>query len=82
MTDTESKILNLEPDEVPELDLLIEECKRLEVFDRSDKFLGEGNDRRHFGVDEWPYGIVMVPMAWVLLYLEELKEYREEKHGY
>lgn len=80
MTDTESSFYdNLKPDEVPDLDSLIKECKRLDSFEHSDKFLGEGNDRRHFGIDEWPYGIVMVPMAWVLPYLEELKEYREDK---
>jgi hypothetical protein len=41
----------------------------------SDEFLqetGRGRTRKEIGIGEFSYGIVMVPVDWVIPYLEEL----------
>lgn len=46
--------------------------------DLSDEYLEEqGNSVRNIG--EYSYGISMVPVSWVLPYLEELKKIKDEK---
>lgn len=46
----------------------------------SDEYLASKgcSAREEVGIGEYPYGIVMCPISWVLPYLEELNELRSK----
>ena len=57
---------------------IIEETCRSQ--DLSDGYLIDHNQstRHNIGIGEYAYGITMVPASWVLPYLKELKEIKDE----
>lgn len=61
-----------------ELDELIKTIEDNSKKELSDEYLEKnGNStRKDVGVGEYSYGIVMVPIEWVLPHLKELREYK------
>jgi len=75
------KIDELKPDQVPDLDDLIDRISGyMQRRDLSDEYLLDNGDmdRTTGGIGEYVYGISMVACSWVYPYLEELMHSRQE----
>lgn len=65
-----------------DLEVLIQEMEEQGRRELSDEFLLEtrrGPTREEYGIGEYAYGIVTVPIAWVLPFLKELLAYRRKE---
>lgn len=65
------------------LKAIIEKIKEVdEKRALSDKFLFENNraaTRIEIGISEQSYGVVMIPVDWILPYLEELRNIKNDR---
>jgi len=64
-----------------DLETLIQEMDEKGRWELSDEFLretGRGMTRDELGIGDYAYGVVMVPIAWVLPFLQELLERRKQ----
>ena len=66
---------------ITKLNDLIEQIEQANKrYSLSDQYLEENNHltRDEIGIGEMSYGIVMIPVDWILPYLKQLKDLKEE----
>lgn len=67
--------------DITKLNDLIEQIEQANKrYSLSDQYLEENNHltRDEIGIGEMSYGIVMIPVDWILPYLKQLKDLKEE----
>lgn len=67
--------------DITKLNDLIEQIEQAnKCYSLSDQYLEENNHltRDEIGIGEMSYGIVMIPVDWILPYLKQLKDLKEE----
>ena len=67
--------------DITKLNDLIEQIEQANKrYNLSDQYLEENNHltRDEIGIGEMSYGIVMIPVDWILPYLKQLKDLKEE----
>ena len=77
----QSKLNKISLIDITKLNKLIEQIEQANKrYSLSDEYLKEENHltRDEVGIGEMSYGIVMIPVDWILPYLKQLKDLKEE----